>query len=1676
MSTSIKIDEIFKVVLLDNGNIKEYFVFTGESPETPNALDKELKKCRYNYPDTPYPDIFLSIFTENDKRILGDKGMDIEVTFINYRIFIDDTIATITKKIAMAIPELPIDFMYLFVNVNDGLHDTVVPMSLISDSKGKINPYSDEEDMDKHILKVTSAGIKVLIQVNEIIEDNIIFLCTLENVRTYNKGVSDMAILKKYFPVLFKNIVSSEYDIKKILGMGRDKQFEPRNPINADFINKDVALNGIYNTYFSNNGAVKNAKFNCGLTNVVFRINPTGESKTIPIENLFLLLHADKEHPLIKVRLSNAIYSQYRLYAPRNTERVKESYLSHINVDKYDKLMITSKCLTVLFINKTKDTEYTIICEFHNDCAIIINIMKVACDNEINNLMTEIVNPVIRKVKKYLDENGNNIMNEFVSFRHGNIELLNTDLSLKSDTVIDAIKVKELKERMGISFKQGADEIMRYTRVVGYNEPTRQAKTKLSLGRQNAAPNTSINPDDDNKEMGFETVLTSESRPHALKLEIYGITSLRYITIFKIWFNELLNYTHSKPPHKKVAKPVYDQRVNIQVLPPQPVALPTPPQPVALPPPQPVALPPPPQPVIAKSEKPSNNHSFFNDYSDDEDSGGGGGGISDANGGAKAKKPGRTRIKKGEEPVEKKNIFLPKIQQLDPGLFANEGKEDISTRYSTRCQWNWHRQPVVLTNEQKNKIDEKDKRRKAVDPKHVGSYNIALQHNSQKVAKDEDKLWYICPRYWDKDTNESLTHEEAIERGEGKWDNIIPVVDESTDGTTALNGPLKREKGSKPNIIEFIDGLRIKSVDDKSDIHKDNFIYDQNGKQIKNKEFEQFFPGFLKPPKDGPCKPCCFTVDGNNRLTSGQTDKNEWKDGKQQKNRKQCINNVDTEPILGPKESEPATVNSNMQGTENHGEYILGSNKIPMETPNRWGFMPDSVQHLLNVNNIDFTMPKSERIKPGHNCILRHSIPIHNTQSFVNCISFLLHFNGFNGDIKTRILEKVTIDVFITLHNGSILQRCYADYIADKMKDELDDDIDARFETYNTELENSIINKNQNNSTENKITLMKIVDAYRQFKKVINSDIENIDYEYLWEIVCKEDMLFSSEKSRLNVNDNGINLVILHLHRNAISTFVDIICPVNHYMNKLPNKRYTFFDIDKRTVIILKIESLTHKGVTQFHYEPLVTYMYNTNAKNVVSIKTSPFFSVKLDEMRDDVVSKVTVFLLHVRRQWQKKCSPTAFTTGISADQVEKQNKYRSNTIFELIKTLTVKTKVHKYVFVSQVINHNLQVVGAIVGAKIDKTEFFVPCFPSTPMYNISTESRLSSRKNGGKRRKQLADFIWIDDIIKGNYEHSYSDTIDFIGDFSKTIPVKFKYTPKHYVTEDTEDTDDTKGHKLVIGIMTELDQYIPITPIDSGEIHDPYDKYVVKYGYNILKEDRLVSTSSDIDSVRYDDVHNRRIEHKMYEVFSEIVHRVISQGHRDELDLLLMDKQATWYKKLDTVKSKIREWVGQYIIFVTDDDEINTIKRKKNVEISACIDCLTNKTGLCKDAPTLGAVCTFSIPKINLIDQNIDNSGEYYTRVSDDIIRNRRVGAFIGSRASNTYSHIELVVNDDELLLSRDAMNKYFADLKLNPLKEQFNNTYKTGTSDNIKDDKRMDLNEFKIITVLVPIGKVVL
>ena len=147
------------------------------------------------------------------------------------------------------------------------------------------------------------------------------------------------------------------------------------------------------------------------------------------------------------------------------------------------------------------------------------------------------------------------------------------------------------------------------------------------------------------------------------------------------------------------------------------------------------------------------------------------------------------------------NPFWEKKQQKDPKLFYS-GENQAFSQYSRACQWNIRRQPVLITKEEKEKIDKE----------HPGSYDGALLWGSSP----ENQHYYICPRYW------SFKHNASLRPDEVTKENIIPH-----DATSVTDS-------NKNYIFEFA-----------------------NKKGIYGNYTQ---PGLLESKKhpDGLCSPCCF--------------------------------------------------------------------------------------------------------------------------------------------------------------------------------------------------------------------------------------------------------------------------------------------------------------------------------------------------------------------------------------------------------------------------------------------------------------------------------------------------------------------------------------------------------------------------------------------------------------------------------------------------------------------------------------------------------------------------------------------------------------------------------------------------------------------------------------------------
>ena len=185
------------------------------------------------------------------------------------------------------------------------------------------------------------------------------------------------------------------------------------------------------------------------------------------------------------------------------------------------------------------------------------------------------------------------------------------------------------------------------------------------------------------------------------------------------------------------------------------------------------------------------------------------------------------------------NPFEDRLKKRAPKLFVY----DLGGKYSGYnriCPSNVRRQPVILTDAEKEKIDRE----------HPGSYKHALHYG----IPGGEKFWYICPRYWSLKDNTSLTEEEVKS---GKYGNVIPF------------------KGK--------DGKPIKSVPENTSI----FEFNAPSEHIKNGKYVEHYPGFIQSDShpSGYCLPCCFK---------------QWDSKEQKRRRELCMDKEEGLPIVQP--------------------------------------------------------------------------------------------------------------------------------------------------------------------------------------------------------------------------------------------------------------------------------------------------------------------------------------------------------------------------------------------------------------------------------------------------------------------------------------------------------------------------------------------------------------------------------------------------------------------------------------------------------------------------------------------------------------------------------------------------------------------------------------------------------
>jgi hypothetical protein len=1035
---------------------------------------------------------------------------------------------------------------------------------------------------------------------------------------------------------------------------------------------------------------------------------------------------------------------------------------------------------------------------------------------------------------------------------------------------------------------------------------------------------------------------------------------------------------------------------------------------------------------------------------DDGDDGGGGGAAHGGGGGGAAAKKGTAAAAAAAAAADPEvdedlsdltgmelanpNPFSKRIQERDPIIHLNEDVGKFNA-YSRSCPWNVRRQPVILTSEEKARIDRE----------HPDSYSHSITYGSEPSKQ----YHYICPRYWSLKHNTSLTEEEVKS---GKYGSVIPQK--------------AKKIPAGANVFEFTD---------------DKYHVDDKG------NYKQHYPGFLKKdahPK-GLCVPCCFAQWDKPSQTSRRQEC-ETKQHETLRTETTTTTTAVTAPpvsegeapigALSPPPPPPPVSTEPVRINEMKDDRILSSDKFPLEN-NRWGYLPLQVQKFLfsDSRNCQISL-KNTAIKKDTPCLLRRGVETNNHQSFVSAMAY--YYKESIGLEKTtatttttttstaatkkqsRSAFQETIASSITAASagaGLSLKDRIAKTIAESIQKQSaqisasiqptaaigeeyhsDDetpvamtprpstaaaaaaaaattapprsmaenasvptiremrniiiqslDIDLFITLQNGTLTDVFYNPKkevrditrkyaaaQISRTLPPESFARICNAYENFIAYLDDDASIIDHTYLWDIVSRpNEKLFK----------NGNNIILIHIPDDDITNNVQVICPTNAYSGEV-------FDVNRKTIILMKRDT---------YYEPIYLFESKSNGKFSVlgrfAIKSKtlmPKIKHVIENIRDLYFSYCRLHASQPREYRYKMNQPAAVIAKIVRDAG-----------FEII---------------AQVLNFN----GKVIGLQISQT------VTTTRLNTAAIVKKTNTRKTwkgviptavsaplAATATTAAPKMILMDDDAE-LWTMSYRETVDFL----ETVAHHTKKTTKKevYCRAKVKVVEDG----LVVGIITETNQFIQVNIDKDPQLNQDDGIPTITEGNHLVadKEIATTATSGDaaVDKTRERYVRNIRLETNFYNVFRNtarnILNRPDNKRTKDDIEKIIASPFMIYQNKLSQIIAQMKRMLGKYVSFIKYSKE--TLKMVG--EISGCItsdDETCGKKSYCLKES--GGFCKLLLPERNLMYPDIDNEVAYFGKLSDEMIRYERVKLFMFEPTKYlSFQDRKYDLRDDEIIL----------------------------------------------------------
>jgi len=642
-------------------------------------------------------------------------------------------------------------------------------------------------------------------------------------------------------------------------------------------------------------------------------------------------------------------------------------------------------------------------------------------------------------------------------------------------------------------------------------------------------------------------------------------------------------------------------------------------------------------------------------------------------------------IVKNKERAKNTNPFLMELQRKDPDVIL-QGKDGRSNIYSRSCQS--YRQPVVLTAEEKARIDRKS----------PGSYTKAMKYGSTP----DKEHYYICPRYWCFKTNTSVNDPSECDKDylfEFK-NKANPIEHEDANGNYIPHYPGFIKKQGLKHCMPCCFGRAWetwKKDPTKNKWNSQNKMtkWDAEGNKLvrtgKGKWVNQDIEGRER-------------VDETGAIWMKDETTGEWKISENEMelphNAEKCTNDMNS----GSNESSKSSPTIGKTIVLNPDTKHVPTRKI--------AFLQYSVQHFMNIEYAGkyTTINNANQLNEGVKIMVRYGVGEGQVTFLTDCIADLLGIAS--GQIGKVLADAVELDKFVKFGNSSLVAtfRPKAIEIGDEsvITDETGE-IWTKDETgkwketgLKSDFPKGIASikivpdeyshtdfykymKSLSDKMENVEELMwETIASYEIYKLYLMNPENKLDYTYVWDLITTRNNKLFKE---------GLNMVIMELPQKDITDSIDLICPTNTYSKSK-------FDIAKPTVFLIK--SLPRQD-EMVQFEPI--YFFDESTKEI----TRTFVSQR--ESKDPSQPNMKSLFKMLNRTLNNYCRPKQSMPDIY--------EYKQPILLhDLINIL--KLKELSYTIVCQVLNYQGKVVALQVQNPANPAKMvYVPCHPSAPLDTV---------------------------------------------------------------------------------------------------------------------------------------------------------------------------------------------------------------------------------------------------------------------------------------------------------------------------------------------------------------------